>query len=93
MTLAEFKAWLDGFKEAVGDAPTPEQWQRIVGKLATVYEPLPVLPSYPAQPYPYFHLSPVWCGPATSTAAGTGSLRWQSFNSAELGNPETLYEN
>jgi len=91
MTLAEFKAWLDGFKEAVGDAPTPEQWQRIVGKLATVYEPLPVLPALPAQPYPSFPLSPVWCGPATST--GTGSLRWQSFNSAELGDPETLYEN
>jgi hypothetical protein len=34
MNLAEFKAWLDGFKEAVGDAPTPEQWQRILAKAA-----------------------------------------------------------
>jgi hypothetical protein len=66
MTLAEFKAWLDGFKEAVGEAPTPDQWQRITEKLATVYEPRPVLPAYPAQTYPTFPLSPVWGSPDTS---------------------------
>ncbi len=92
MTLAEFKAWLDGFKEAVGDAPTPEQWQRITEKLATVYEPLPVLPAYPAQPYPSFPLSPVWCGPNTATTKAA-PFRWQTYNLAEVGNPETLYEN
>jgi hypothetical protein len=36
MSLAEFKAWLDGFKEAVGDAPTPEQWQKVLTKLQDV---------------------------------------------------------
>lgn len=36
MTLAEFKAWLSGFSEAIGDAPTPAQWQRIQAMLATV---------------------------------------------------------
>jgi hypothetical protein len=53
MTLAEFKAWMDGFNEAVGDAPTPEQWQRITEKLATVHEPLPVLPQLPFGPPSY----------------------------------------
>lgn len=36
MTLAEFKAWLDGFKEAIGEAPTPEQWQKVLAKLQDV---------------------------------------------------------
>jgi hypothetical protein len=57
MNLAEFKAWLDGFKEAVGDAPTPEQWQRITEKLATVYDPVPVLP---APVYPTYPVTPIW---------------------------------
>ena len=26
MTFNEFKSWLDGFSEAIGEAPTPEQW-------------------------------------------------------------------
>ena len=38
MTLAEFKAWLEGFKEAMGDAPTPEQWQKVLAKMETVRE-------------------------------------------------------
>ena len=36
MTIAEFKAWLEGFKEAVGDAPTPDQWQKVLAKLEDV---------------------------------------------------------
>ncbi len=68
MTLAEFKAWLDGFKEAIGEAPTPEQWQRVTEKVATVYEPSPVLPAYPTQTYPSFPLPSVWCGPNTATS-------------------------
>ena len=39
MTISEFCAWLDGFKEAIGEAPTPEQWAKVVEKLATVSEP------------------------------------------------------
>lgn len=36
MTLNEFKAWLEGFSDAMGDAPTPEQWKKIKEKLARV---------------------------------------------------------
>ncbi len=28
MTLNEFKAWLEGFSDAMGDTPTPEQWAK-----------------------------------------------------------------
>lgn len=38
MTLNEFKHWLDGFEEAMGDAPTPEQWAKIKAKLGAVKE-------------------------------------------------------
>jgi hypothetical protein len=29
MTLAEFKAWFDGFTEEMDEAPTKKQWERI----------------------------------------------------------------
>lgn len=61
MTLSEFKAWLDGYSEAIGEAPNAEQWKRIQEKLATVgadgttlatYKPHVLGPSkmYPADP-------------------------------------------
>lgn len=62
MTFNEFKSWLDGFSEAIGEAPTPEQWAKVNEKLATVQEwvfpvnpnlGLPALPSYPS-PYPRY---------------------------------------
>lgn len=40
MQLNEFKAWLDGFSEAIGDAPTPEQWAKVKAKFAEVTSPL-----------------------------------------------------
>ena len=37
MTLNEFKAWLEGFEEAMGgNPPTAEQWASIKAKLAKV---------------------------------------------------------
>lgn len=37
MTVAEFKAWLEGFEEAMGGKPpTAEQWKAIKAKLARV---------------------------------------------------------
>lgn len=39
MTPVEFRAWLDGFAEAVEGAPTPEQWAKVKAKLAEVKGP------------------------------------------------------
>lgn len=36
MTINEFRAWLDGFKEAIGEAPTPDQWAKVLAKLQDV---------------------------------------------------------
>ena len=40
MTLNEFKSWLDGFSEAIGEAPTPEQWVKVKAKVNEVANPL-----------------------------------------------------
>jgi len=62
MTFNEFKSWLDGFSESIGESPTPEQWAKVKEKLATVQDrsfPImpnlgsPALPSYPL-PYPRY---------------------------------------
>lgn len=51
MTLAEFKAWLDGFNNGVGDAPTKEQWHLIQEKISEIRENyIPNLPVYPSVP-------------------------------------------
>lgn len=36
MNIHEFKAWFEGYAEAVGDKPTPEQWRAIKDKLAAI---------------------------------------------------------
>lgn len=33
MTVSEFKAWLDGFSEAIDGVPTAEQWAKIKAKV------------------------------------------------------------
>lgn len=40
MTPFDFTAWLDGFREAVGDAPTPEQWRELLAMLDAVQHPV-----------------------------------------------------
>lgn len=67
MTLNEFKAWLEGFSDAMGDAPTPEQWKKIKEKLARVDAfHLPVAPSplYPSPNNGYPQIGQPWitCG-------------------------------
>ena len=55
MTLPEFKSWLDGFSEGMGETPTPEQWAKIKGKLAEVQ-----LVTLPAATFPHLNVGPAW---------------------------------
>jgi hypothetical protein len=51
MTLAEFKAWLEGYEASFSGAPNADQWSAIKAKLADVQiVALPALPSYPSIP-------------------------------------------
>jgi len=36
MTLAEFKAWFEGFTEDMEAAPTPKQWKRIKARVGQI---------------------------------------------------------
>lgn len=40
MTQTEFKAWFEGFCEAIDAAPTPEQWAKIKAKVADMGGPV-----------------------------------------------------
>ncbi|PJN93936.1 hypothetical protein CNY89_17465 [Amaricoccus sp. HAR-UPW-R2A-40] len=40
MTLNEFRAWFDGFSEALDGAPTAEQWAKVRAKLAETKDPI-----------------------------------------------------
>ena len=42
MTIQEFKAWLEGFRESIGHSPTPQQWEKILARLAEVEPDEPV---------------------------------------------------
>lgn len=57
MTLSEFKAWLEGFEEAMGGKPpSADQWKAIKEKLAKVV----ILKSEPQKPYLRERPSPWW---------------------------------
>lgn len=54
MTISEFRAWLEGFSEAIDGAPTAEQWEKIKEKIGTIAAPASA-PTYVPYPiaYPY----------------------------------------
>lgn len=39
MTLEQFKIWFEGFCEATGDSPTPEQFAKIRARVASLDTP------------------------------------------------------
>ena len=104
-TIAEFKAWLDGFKEAVDDAPTPEQWAKVLAKLGEVREPVdlrPFLtPAGPPAPLPLLPYGPAWtCGtsaglPVWLKGATLTNMRPldATASAAIFADIETLYQN
>lgn len=55
MTLAEFKAWLDGYEASFNGAPNAEQWAAIKSKMATVVVAggIPLNPPYKQTGWPY----------------------------------------
>lgn len=70
MTLAEFKAWLEGYSASFADgAPNAEQWAQVQKRIADV-SPLSFAPYAPrpkdtmTEPLPY--IRPYWVGAPTS---------------------------
>lgn len=69
MNIREFKAWLEGFEEAIEGKPNAVQWKKIKEKLALVtesptYQYITYTPLYPTWYQP-------WGGPTTFPATIT----------------------
>jgi hypothetical protein len=76
MTPSEFKAWFDGFTEALAGVPTKAQWARIKERVSEIDGKTTVVnwhwPS--AWPYPYQqYLAQAW--PYRTTSGGTSAPR------------------
>lgn len=80
MTLAEFKAWFEGFTEDMDGAPNEKQWKRIKARVKdidgvaitkTVFVDR-YLPSYPEPYRRYWGGDVVW---GMSASAGTAVLQ------------------
>ena len=73
MTINEFKAWLEGFSEAVGEAPTPDQWGKIKAKIADLV-PFAPAPAPTVFPHPMRNPSPILPPWTTTSYAGTRAV-------------------
>ncbi len=105
MTLQEFKAWFDGFTEAMEGAPNAAQWSRIkeqVGKIDGAVTTYPVfVDRYPSWPYWSIYPQPwryVTCGdapvsvPSVWCDSGDNKLTFTTTtNAASAFEPVTAY--
>ena len=68
MTLSEFKAWREGFNEAINGAPNKEQWEVIKDKLIQVWPDIIDRGPYIAAATPYVPFDPPYspCGDSIS---------------------------
>jgi hypothetical protein len=88
MTQSEFKAWFDGFAEALGETPpTATQWARIRDRVKEIDGRPVTYPVYVERYRPYWGLTPVtvWCnssgtGTQLNTNAGLGGMAIMSAN-------------
>lgn len=77
MNLSEFKAWFEGFTEAMDKPPTAKQWKRIkerVDEITSDPTPWPIFVDryvYPNRPY---WVDPIWvttCGSFSNVSSNT----------------------
>lgn len=73
MTPKEFKAWFEGFTEAMDGQPTPAQWAKVKERVAQIDGTPTSYPVYVDRYVPrrYWELEPyrVWCKADTIPAA------------------------
>jgi hypothetical protein len=96
MTLAEFKAWFEGFTESIEAAPTEKQFKRIKAKVAqidgsAVTYPIFVDRYWPSpRPLPYWH-DQVWTVSGTMAPNSPVAVPFNSITAMhELGKLEAV---
>jgi hypothetical protein len=97
MTPQEFKAWFDGFTEAIDKLPTQKQWGRIKARVAEIDGSPITYPVYidryvapypyirPSYPYNYYTSTPSWT--CVGNSVGQNSV---GINTLTLAGPELV---
>ena len=88
MTQAEFKAWFDGFTEAIEKAPTQKQWARIKERVTEIDGKAVTERVYVDRYWqynPYRPISPYWSYPVTYAGNATTSCLQQNYEQAMQG--------
>ena len=88
MTISEFRAWLEGFEEAIDGAPTQKQWKKIKQRLDSVRADAPVTIPSPfvieRYPRPWWPPGIVWTtSGSTSTNPVKTDITWNANASVE----------
>ncbi len=79
MTPSEFKAWFDGFTEALSGTPNADQWARIKARVAEINGTPITYPVYVERyRYPWWNAAPDirWA----STSDGTGASFKETYS-------------
>lgn len=91
MTPQEFKAWFDGFTDAMDEPPTPKQWKRIKSRVAEI-DNTPITERVFVERYWPAYYGP-WYGPYYApyfgrvTAGGAGGATSLELNGTYPGAP------
>jgi hypothetical protein len=86
MTLAEFKAWFEGFTEGMAAAPDEDQWKRIKARVAEINgaaTPYPIFVDRYVEPYRrYWPNVPYWsaCGAVSQGMSAKSAVDGSSPN-------------
>jgi hypothetical protein len=87
MKASEFKAWLEGFSEAIKGSPTKEQWEKIKKKASELQDDSPVYYPYYG-PWYYTYPNPWWTGNYTITADDAAT---KTFDFTNLSSTASTY--
>lgn len=84
MTPQEFKAWFEGFTEAMSGSPTKEQWKRIkarVGEIDDVAVSYPMFVDRYVRHYPHY----VWSTFTITSTSGSNPPNIVTMNTRDDG--------
>ncbi|WP_267550353.1 hypothetical protein [Rhizobium rhizogenes] len=90
MTLAEFKAWFEGFTETLEAAPNEKQWERIKARVAEINGTVTTYPVFVDRYVPRYPRWPdgVWYSSYGSPALGIGNMSLEVKSSVSLGSDQ-----
>ncbi|MGI9507143.1 MAG: hypothetical protein ACR2RE_29225 [Geminicoccaceae bacterium] len=90
MTLSEFKAWFEGFTEAMEKPPNAKQWKRICARVKEIDGERTTWPVFVDRYEPRHTFTPGYPLPYWMTWNTTGGLSGQSHNLTVEGECVTL---